>query len=150
MTRTRKTLVGVVGALLVFAAALSLHAQMQRPWRNGSVWQITFLKTKAGMDTAYLTYLAGDWKREQEALKKEGLTLSYKVVVAESHGPTDWNMMLMTEWKDLATLEASEQKVDALGQKLFGGDQKIEAGYKERLDIREILGGRLAREIILQ
>ncbi len=24
------------------------------------------------MDTAYLAYVAGDWKREQEALKKDG------------------------------------------------------------------------------
>jgi hypothetical protein len=150
MTPMRRTLVGVVGALLLVGAALSLHAQVQRPWRNGSVWQITFVKTKAGMDSAYLTYLAGQWKQEQEALKKEGLTLSYKVIGAESHGPTDWNMMLMTEWKDLATMEAGEPKADALGQKMFGGDQKIQAGYKERLDIREILGDRLAREIILQ
>lgn len=146
----RKTLVGVVGALLVFAVALTLHAQTQRPWRNGSVWQITFVKMKAGMDTAYLGYLANDWKREQEALKKEGLTLSYKVIGSESHGPADWNLMLMVEWKDLATLEASEPKVDALGQKLFGGDQKIQSGYKERLDIREIIADRLAREVVFQ
>jgi hypothetical protein len=146
----RRTLVGVVGALLVMAAALTLHAQAQRPWRNASVWQITFVKMKAGMDNAYLTHLAGEWKREQDALKKEGLTLSYKVIGSESHGPTDWNLMLMVEWKNLATLEASEQRVDALGQQLFGGDQKIQAGYTDRLAIREIIADRLAREIVLQ
>jgi hypothetical protein len=146
----RRTLVGIIGALAIVAAAWTLHAQTPRPWRNGSVWQITFVKMKAGMDTAYLSYLAADWKREQEAMKKEGITLSYKVIGSEAHGPTDWNLMLMVEWKDLATFEASEQKVDALGQKLFGGDQKIQAGYKERLDIREIVADRLAREVVLQ
>ena len=145
----RKTLVGVVGALLVIAAALTLHAQVARPFHNGSVWQITFVKMKSGMENGYLAYLANEWKREQDTMKKEGFTLSYKVIGSESHGPTDWNLMLMVEWKDLATFEASEQKVDALGQKLFGSDQKIQAGYKERLDIREIVGDRLAREVVL-
>ena len=98
MSRTRRIVVGVVGALLLFVAAFSLQAQVKRPWRNGSVWDIAFVKMKPGMEAAYLTYLAADWKREQEELKKEGLTLSYKVIGAESHGPTDWNLMLMTEW----------------------------------------------------
>jgi len=150
MSRTRRIVVGVVGALLLFVAAFSLQAQVKRPWRNGSVWDIAFVKMKPGMEAAYLTYLAADWKREQEELKKEGLTLSYKVIGAESHVPTDWNLMLMTEWKDLATMEAGQQKADALGQKLFGGDQKIQAGYRERLEIREVLGSRLAREIVLE
>ena len=62
----------------------------------------------------------------------------------------DWNLMLMTEYKDLASMEAAEPKADALGQKLFGGDEKVRQGYKERLEIREVLGNRLSREIILE
>jgi hypothetical protein len=56
----------------------------------------------------------------------------------------------MTEYKDLATLEASEQKGDAYFQKAVGDDQKQMAGYKERLEIREVMGTRLAREIVLE
>jgi len=53
--------------------------------------------------TAYLNSIAGDWKPEQEALKKDGQIISYKVVQTEAHGSTDFNLMLMTEYKDLLT-----------------------------------------------
>lgn len=129
--------------------SVSVYAQMSRPWQDGSVWQIAFIRVKPGMDTAYLTYLTGDWKKEQEAMKAEGMVLSYKVIVTEGHTPGDWNMMLMTEFKDLATMEANQGKADALAQRTIGNDEKQIQGYKERLEIREVMGTRLAREIIL-
>lgn len=138
----------VLGSLL--AAGLSVHAQVTRSYRNGSVWQMSFIRMKPGMDTAYLNYIATDWKRIQEGAKKEGLILSYRVLTTEGHGPTDFNIILMIEYKDLATLEAGEQKGDAYFQKAVGDDQKQMAGYKERLEIREVMGTRLAREIFLE
>jgi hypothetical protein len=56
----------------------------------------------------------------------------------------------MTEFKDLASLEANESKIDALAQTVIGDDQKQRQGYKDRLEIREVLGNRLAREIVLE
>ena len=137
--------------LLVLILALGAYSQtVSRPFRNGSVWNVTFVHTHAGMSNAYLTYLTSDWKREQEALKQEGIILSYKVLTTEAHGANDWDVMLMTEYKDLATMEATEQKSDMIGQRLLGGDQKIEQGYRDRLSMRDIVGGRVAREIVLE
>lgn len=142
----------VLTGSLVFSLFLlgSVFAQVSRPYRNGSVWTIGFIKMKPGMETAYLNYIATDWKRDQEALKKDGLILSYKVLQTESHGATDWNLLLMTEYKDMATLEANEAKEDAVYQRLIGPDEKQRQGYRERLEIREVMGGRLAREIVLE
>jgi len=58
--------------------------------------------------------------------------------------------MLMTEYKDLATMEANEDKGDALVQKVIGNDEKQRQGYRDRLEIREVMGNRLAREIVLE
>ena len=102
------------------------------------------------MDTAYLAYVAGDWKREQEALKKDGQILSYKVITTEAHGSNDWNIMLMSEYKDLATMEANEDKADNLVQTVSGNDEKQMQGYRDRLQIREVLDIRTAREITLE
>lgn len=144
----KRILVGsLIGFVLLFC--ISVVAQVSRPYRNGSVWSIGFIRMKPGMETAYLNYVATDWKREQEALKKEGLILSYKVLQTEAHGATDWNLMLLTEYKDLATMEANEAKEDALYQRTIGPDEKQRQGYRERLEIREVMAGRLAREIIL-
>ena len=147
---SRSALVGAVAASLAWAGALSVYAQVKRPYRDGSVWNISMIRVKPGMDTAYLGYLATDWKRNQEAAKKEGLILSYKVLVTEGHSPTDWDLLLMTEFKDLATMEANDGKADALVQKIVGDDQKQMQGYKDRSEIREVMGTRLAREIVLE
>lgn len=140
--------IGLGVCLLLLGA--TVYAQMVRPTHNGSVWELSFIRVKPGMDPAYDKYLAGDWKKEQEAFKAEGIVLSYKVIATESHTPGDWNLMLMVEFKDLATLEANEAKTDALLQKLFGGDEKAMQGYKDRSEIREVMGTRLAREVILE
>lgn len=140
------------GSLMALLLALSLVAvaQVSRPYRPGSVWNIGFIRMKPGMDTAYLNYVATDWKRQQEALKKEGLILSYKVLTTEAHGTGDFNIMLMTEYKDLATMEANQVKADNLAQQVVGNDEKQMQGYKERLEIREVLQNRQAREIVLE
>jgi hypothetical protein len=136
--------------VLLLVIGISVFAQVSRPFRNGSVWSISFIKMKPGMETAYLNYIATDWKRNQEAFKKEGLILSYKVLSTEAHGTNDWNLLLMTEYKDLATMEANEEKGDALAQKVVGDDQKQMQGYRDRSEIREVMGDRLAREIVLE
>ena len=141
--------VGVIVAILL-ALGIVVLGQVSRPYRNGSVWNVAFIRMKPGMDTAYLNYVATDWKKEQDALKKDGMILSYKVLTTEAHGSGDFNIMLMTEYKDLATMEANETKADNLAQQVIGDDKKQMQGYKDRLEIREVLQDRLAREIILE
>jgi len=147
--RTKRLLTAALAASLLLLAA-SVYAQVSRPYRNGSVWDVAFIRMKPGMETAYLNYVATDWKRNQEETKKAGLILSYKVLTTEPHNPGDFNIMLMTEYKDLASLEANEDKADALLQRVIGNDDKQRQGYRERLEIREVLGNRLAREIVLE
>lgn len=147
--KMRRMLVGVLVASLM-VVCVSVLAQMSRPWRNGSVWELAFVRMKPGMDTAYLKYVATEWKKEQEALKAEGIVLSYRVLATEGHTPADWNLVLMTEFKDLASLEANEAKAEAIAQRVAGTDEKQMQGYRDRSEIREVLGTRLAREIILE
>lgn len=148
MIRNRMLVISLI--VLVLAVSVVVVAQVKRPFRNGSVWSISFIKMKPGMDNAYLNYVAGDWKREQEALKKDGQILSYKVITTEAHGSNDWNIMLMSEYKDLATMEADEAKADNLLQTVGGNDEKQMQGYRDRLQIREVLDVRTAREVVLE
>lgn len=136
--------------VLMLAMSIVTSAQVNRPYSNGSVWVVGVIAVKPGMDTAYKNYLATDWKKQQEALKKEGIILSYMVIQSESHSATDWNMLLLTEYKDLASFEASQAKADNLAQTVIGDDAKQMQGYRDRLQIREVLGNRLARQIILE
>jgi hypothetical protein len=137
-------------AVLTLIVGISVFAQVNRPYHNGTVWTIAFIRIRPGMDTAYMNYLAGQWKAEQEAQKKDGNILSYKVMSVEGHTPGEFNLMLMTEYKNLATMEANEDKAEAVAQRVVGNDEKQMQGYKDRSEIREVMGARLAREIILE
>jgi hypothetical protein len=147
--KTNRILIGVVVFLILTLGVVAL-AQVNRPYKNGSVWSIGFIRMKPGMETAYLTYIAGDWKREQEALKKDGQIISYKVIQTEAHGTGDFNLMLMSEYKDLASYEKNIDKTDALLQTVIGDDEKQRQGYRQRAEIREVLAERLGREIVLE
>jgi hypothetical protein len=142
----------VIGSLVAAASivGISVYAQVNRPYHDGTVWDLAFIRMKPGMETSYLNYVAGPWKAEQEAQKKEGNILSYKVLSVEAHTPGEWNLILMTEYKNLATMEANQDKAEAVMQKVVGNDEKQIQGYKERAEIREVMGNRLAREMILE
>src|ERR1700682_3336998 len=111
MKTNRIVLVSLAALLLI--AAVSVFAQVNRPYHNGAVWGISFIRIKPGMDSAYMNYLAGSWKGEQEAQKEDGNILSYKVLSVEGHTTGEFNLMLMTESKSLASMEANEDKADA-------------------------------------
>jgi len=148
MKRNRMLVSSLIVLLLMVSVVVV--AQVNRPFRSGSVWSVSFIRMKPGMENAYLNYIASEWKREQEAFKKDGQILSYKVITTEAHGSNDWNIMLMTEYKDLATMEANETKADNLAQTVSGNDEKQMQGYRDRLQIREVLDVRTAREIVLE
>jgi hypothetical protein len=144
-----------VVAVLCFSLTLLIAAtagaqSTAKPYHNGPVWDIAFIKVHAGMDDRYLRYVVDQWKPEQEALKKAGYVLDYMVIQTESHGPQDYDLMLMTKFKDLATMEANEDKMEDIALQLVGGRTKDETGYQERASYREIIGSRIGREIILE
>ncbi len=147
--KIKRIVIGSFAAVLLIAA-ISVYAQVNRPYHDGTVWNINFIRIKPGMDTAYMNYVAGSWKAEQEAQKKDGNILSYKVLSVEGHTPTEFNLMLMTEYKSLAAMEANQDKSEAVAQKVVGNDTVQMQGYNDRLAIREIIGDRLAREVVLE
>jgi hypothetical protein len=144
-----RKIASVLAGLCLVLFALPMLAQ-SKPYHDGSVWQMQCIHVHAGMEDRYARYLAGDWKREQDAMQKAGYVLSYKALSTESHNPTDCNVILMTEYKDFTTMEANKDKAEQLAEQLFGGTPKIESGYMDRASYRDVIGGRVAREIVLE
>jgi hypothetical protein len=136
-----------VGTFLVGAGlGMQPGASLAKPYHNGSVWDIQYIRVKPGMDEAYKAYLSGQWKTMHDAFKKEGLILSYKVIESEGHSPNDFNLMLMTEYKDLASMEASEDKFTALERRSWAIRQSSSRGTRTALRSgRSSAGGWRAR-----
>jgi len=120
------------------------------PYTEGSVWQLTMIKTKPGMTDDYLKGLSKSLKASLEEGKKQGFIVSYKILLGEASSPHDYNVMTMVEYKNMAALDNLRAKTDPIAQKTIGGeDQQREAAMK-RAEIREIFGNKLMREITLK
>ena len=46
--------------VLVLTVSVVVVAQVNRPFRNGSVWNISFIKMRPGMENEYLKYVASE------------------------------------------------------------------------------------------
>ncbi|MEO8074030.1 MAG: hypothetical protein ABI686_12400, partial [Acidobacteriota bacterium] len=60
--KNRNRILTVLLTVLILTLSIVVVAQVSRPYRNGTVWDIGFIQMKPGMETAYLNYIAGDWK----------------------------------------------------------------------------------------
>jgi hypothetical protein len=120
------------------------------PYREGTVFSLVFVRTKPGLTHEYLKTAATGWRRVAEQLKKDGLILSYKVFLGSAANKDDWDVMLMLEFKDMAALEGIDGKIQALFRKIIGPEHQVEAGYVKRAEMRDVLGQKVVREVILK
>src|SRR6476659_659275 len=140
-------------ALAIFAGALMLAitatAQVYKYYSPGSVWTVTTIRIKSGMDQAYLSYLDGEFKKESDAQIKAGYMKSYKIL-RTLDDDASWNLLILREYKSLAAMEADTEMADALALQTSGNDDVQMKGYEDRSKIREVLATKNARELMLK
>jgi hypothetical protein len=126
------------------------RAQSDAPYTEGSVWNITMVKAKYGMGDQYLKGLAKTFKGTLDEAKKQNLIISYKILLGDAASPQDFDILLMVESKNMAALDNGREKFDPIAKKIEGSVEEQEKTATKRLDIREILGTKLMREITLK
>ena len=107
------------------------------------------IKMAPGMDQSYLQYLDGQFKKAEDAQIKAGFEKSYKILRTMDDGG-GWNLLILREYSSLASIEANEDKSDALSQQTDGTDEAQMQGYQDRSKYREVVGTKFARELILK
>jgi hypothetical protein len=142
--------IGATAALLVLTTLTSTAYADGRDWNDGPVINVASIRTVYGHFDDYMHYLATTFKKEQEAAKKAGLILSYRVVVVEPRGPQDPDILLVTEYKNWAALDHLGGKIDAINTQIEGSVEKSNQGAAERDKIRTILGSRTEQEALLK
>jgi hypothetical protein len=149
MKITRKLQIVAVAALSLSTASLC-SAQSDAPYTEGPVWTVTMVKTKTGMTDEYLKELAKTLKGTLEEAKKQNLVLDYKILLGNPATPQDFNILIMVESKNMAAQDNTREKFDPIARKVVGTTDQQQAMQVKRLDIREILGTKLMREITLK
>ena len=149
MKITKKLQIVAVAALSLGIASLCF-AQSDAPYTEGPVWTVSMVKTKTGMTDEYLKSLAKTLKASLEEAKKQNLVLDYKILLGNPATPQDFNILIMVESKNMAAQDNTREKFDPIARKLVGTTDQQQAIQVKRLDIREILGTKLMREITLK
>ena len=143
-------LVTVITAAFVLGTATFTLAQSDAPYTEGPVWAITMVKTKPGMDDDYLKMLAKIYKMSNEEAKKQNIIMDYKILIGGSSGPQDFNILLMQEFKNMAAFDGLREKMDPIDDKIQGSMEAQRQGAAKRMEVREIMGDKLMREITLK
>jgi hypothetical protein len=149
MRITKKLQIVALAALSLGIASIC-SAQSDAPYTEGSVWNITMVKAKPGMTDEYLKGLANTFKRSLDEAKKQNLILDYKILLGDVATPQDFEILLMVESKNMAALDNAREKFDPITRKIVGTTDQQQAIQVKRLDIREIMGTKLMREITLK
>jgi hypothetical protein len=137
------------GALAVIGAGL-VRAQSDAPYTEGPVWAITMVKTKPGMGDDYLKTLAKIYKSTNDEMKKQSLIMDYKVLLGNDANPQDFDILLMVEFKNMAAFDNLREKADPIADKILGSEEVQRQGAIKRMEIREIMGNKLMREVTLK
>jgi len=138
-------LIGVLTAIGV----VPVIGQVHKCFSPGTVWTVTMIKMASGMDQSYLQYLDGPFKKAEDAQIKAGFEKSYKILRTMDDGG-GWNLLILREYTNLASVESNTEKSDALSQQTDGTDQAQMQGYQDRSKYREVMGTKYARELILK
>jgi hypothetical protein len=141
-------LTAFIAVLLLLA--VSVYGQVHKYYTPGTVWGVTMIRIHPGMDQAYLEYLDSQLKKESDISVKNGFMKSYKILRAQDDD-SGWNMLILREYQNYASLEKNEEKADEVLRQATGiDDQKGMQGYMDRSKIRDVVGTKFMRELVLR
>ncbi len=120
MTKFAAALAGLALSVACGSAAL---ADPVRAYDNGAVWQLSYVifSTKPGHFDDYMRYLSGAWRATQEALKRQGQVLDYKILNLADARDGEPDVILMVEWKNMAAFDnaaCGARRADLTGVRL--------------------------------
>ena len=144
----KSAILGATAAVLALASQFTLADG--RDWDDGPVVNVASIRTVDGHFDDYMHWLATGFKKQEEAAKKAGLILSYRVFVLEPRGPQDPDILLVTEFKNWAALDHLGKKFDALTAETQGSVDQANHEQADRAKIRTVLGSRTQQEAILK
>jgi L-rhamnose mutarotase len=145
-TRALGALAGLISFLVLTGSSLAAD----RPYTEGSVVNVSAVRTEPGMFEEYMKYLAGPYKQLMEEQKKAGVIVDYAIYAADPRSPHDPDVYLVTVYKNMAALDDLNAKTDGITEKVFGTLDQQSAATVQRGKLRTLLGNEYIRELNLK
>ncbi|HWY94844.1 MAG TPA: hypothetical protein VNX69_06625 [Steroidobacteraceae bacterium] len=135
---------------LSMSAISSALADDSKAYTEGTVVEVTSIRTKPGMFDAYMKWLDTTGKQLREDEKKAGLILDYAVYQALPRSPHDPDIYLVITYKNMAALDGLSDRVEPLQRKIWATREAGAKAAADRESMREILGTELMRKLELK
>jgi len=135
--------------LSVFVLSLPANAQLGTTYNEGPVTQVTYLRIEYGHFDEYVDWLNSTWKPLNEAKKKAGVIVDYRVYTVSPRKPEEPNVVFMITYPNMAAFDRRVEE-DAFAVKMIGSAKEQDAARIARSAYRKRLGTELIREVILK
>jgi hypothetical protein len=135
---------------LSMSASSSALADDSKVYTEGTVEEVTAIRTKPGMFDAYMKWLDTTGKQLREDEKKAGLIVDYAVYQAQPRSPHDPDIYLVMTYKNMAALDGLSDRVEPLAKKIWASRDAAAKAEADRESMREILGTQLIRRLELK
>ena len=136
--------------LSLLCAVPAAWADEERPYTEGAVVSVGYVRTKYGLFDEYMRYLSGPYKRLMEEQKKAGSIVDYGIYQAYPRHPDEPDIILTVVYKNWAALDGLRDKIDPVLKKVFGSMDAASKGAVDRDKMRESLGGQFLQELKLK
>src|ERR1700674_2370543 len=108
-----KMLAALAAAILSLSAAGAI-ADDSKSYTEGTVTNVTSVRTKPGMFDTYMKYLNTTYKPLMEDEKKAGIVLDYGIYRANPRSPHDPDLYLVLVYKNFAAFDGLDDRVEPL------------------------------------
>jgi hypothetical protein len=141
--------------LFVTVAALaglpsSSSSQSSAPYIEGPVWEVQMIKAKYGLEDDYFKNLQATLKNPLDEAKKQKVIFDYKIFFGEAASPQDYNVMILLEFQNMAAFDNLRDRLDPILIKAAGSIGQQTQIQIKRMEVREVLGEKVMREITLK
>jgi hypothetical protein len=145
-----KRQIAACAALIGLAATSGAAIADDHAYTEGAVVNVAAIRTEYGKFDDYMNYLDTTWKAEQEAAKKAGNIVSYRVIVVEPRDENDPDIYLVTNYKNWAALDNATAKNDVIAKQVQGTLVASNKSAVDRGKIRRVLGSWTGQELLLK
>jgi len=135
---------------LSMTAISSALADDSKAYTEGTVMEVTSIRTKPGMFDAYMKWLDTTGKQLREDEKKAGLILDFAVYAAQPRSPHDPDIYLVITYKNMAALDGLSDRIEPLQRKIWATREAGAKAAADRESMREILGTEQIRRLDLK
>lgn len=148
----RKYLLGLAAAVSV--ASLSLAAApagaQRSSYEPGAYWDVAPIKIQDGQFEAYLDYVNGPWKKQQEWAKSKGYITDYYVLQNGYNRSDEPDLYLITVYAEVPSAAKEKKMNDEFIAMMAKDEHQLSTESGERVKMRELMGLMQLRQLNLK